>query len=153
MPTPRSSSWRITVRSAQMARASAVASVVFARELARRRGKGRGAWAYALGHALTRLCTTLGATFIKVAQIASTRADLLPKGLVDELATLRDRVPPFAFTEVRRIIEQDFARPLEEVFADFEPAPVAAASVAQVHRPVLRSTGEVVAVQVRRPDI
>jgi len=153
MPTPRSSSWRITVRGAQMARASVVASAVFARELARRRGKGRDAWAYALGHALTRLCTTLGATFIKVGQIASTRADLLPKGLVDELATLRDRVPPFAFSEVRRIVEQDFARPLEEVFADFEPAPVAAASVAQVHRAVLRSTGEVVAVKVRRPDI
>jgi ubiquinone biosynthesis protein len=159
VPAPPSPTWRITVRSAQMVRASLVATAVFARELARRRGSGSGsgrgreAWAHALGCALTRLCTTLGATFIKVGQIASTRSDLLPKGLVDELATLRDRVPPFAFAEVRRIIEQDFARPLEELFADFAPQPVAAASVAQVHRAVLRSSGAVVAVKVRRPDI
>jgi ubiquinone biosynthesis protein len=149
-----SPTWRITVRSAQMLRASLVASLVFLRELVRRRRtNGREAWAYALGDALVRLCTTLGATFIKVGQIASTRADLLPHGLVVELSTLRDRVPAFPFAEVRRTIEHDFGRPLEDLYADFEETPVAAASVAQVHRAVLRSTGEIVAVKVRRPDI
>lgn len=137
-----------------MVRASLVAALVFARELRRRRrDHGREAWAYALGHALTRLCTTLGATFIKVGQIASTRADLLPAGLVSELATLRDRVPAFPFAEVRRIVEQDFGRPLEDIYARFDEVPVAAASVAQVHRAVLRDGGELVAVKVRRPDI
>ena len=151
---PSSPTWRITVRTAQMARASLVAALVFVRELRRRRrDRGREAWAYALGHALTRLCTTLGATFIKVGQIASTRSDLLPAGLIAELSTLRDRVPPFPFAEVRRIVEQDFGRPLEDLFANFEPVPVAAASVAQVHRATLRSSGDVVAVKVRRPDI
>lgn len=153
MPASRSSTWRITLRSAQMARATLVAAAVFLRELVRRRGSGRDAWAGALGRALTRLCTTLGATFIKVGQIASTRADLLPRALVDELALLRDRVPPFPFAEVRRIVERDLGRSLEEVYARFDPEPVAAASVAQVHRAVLRSTGDDVAVKVRRPDI
>jgi len=100
-----------------------------------------------------RACTRLGATFIKVGQVASTRADLLPRPLVDELATLRDRVPPFPFAEVQRTIEADFGRPLEALFADFDPEPVAAASVAQVHRATWRATGETVAVKVRRPDV
>jgi ubiquinone biosynthesis protein len=155
VPTPTSSpTWRITVRSAQMVRASIVATLIFFRELHRRRPEhGRDAWSYALGHALVRLCTTLGATFIKVGQIASTRADLLPDGLVSELSTLRDRVPAFPFADVRRIVEHDFGRPLEEVYSSFEERPVAAASVAQVHRAVLRASGETVAVKVRRPDI
>ena len=100
-----------------------------------------------------RLCTRLGATFIKIGQIASTRADLLPGPLVDELVALQDRVPAFPFEQVRRTIESDLGRPLEDVFADFETVPIAAASVAQVHRAVLRSNGSRVAVKVRRPDI
>lgn len=153
MPTS-SPTWRITVRTVQMVRASIVATLIFFRELRRRRRvHGAEAWSYALGHALVRLCTTLGATFIKVGQIASTRADLLPDGLVAELSTLRDRVPAFPFADVRRIVEHDFGRPLEAVYASFEERPVAAASVAQVHRAVLRTSGETVAVKVRRPDI
>lgn len=149
-----SSTWRITRRSVQMVRASLVAAFVFARDLLRMRRAGADDAAMrALGRALTQLCTTLGATFIKVGQIASTRSDLLPAGLVVELSTLRDRVPPFPFTEVRRIVEHDLGRALEEVYARFEPEPVAAASVAQVHRAVLRGSGELVAVKVRRPDI
>ena len=100
-----------------------------------------------------RLCTRLGATFIQIGQIASTRADLLPGPLVDELVALQDRVPAFPFEQVRRTIESDLGRPLEDVFADFETLPIAAASVAQVHRAVLRSNGSRVAVKVRRPDI
>jgi ubiquinone biosynthesis protein len=137
------------MRSLQMARAGLVAAVVFAREAIRLRGDALRA----LGRALVRLCTTLGATFIKVGQIASTRADLLPRPLVQELATLRDQVPPFPFADVRATIERDFGRPLDALFTTFDEEPVAAASVAQVHRATLRATGDVVAVKVRRPDI
>ncbi len=148
----------VAARSAQMLRASSVALFVLLREGLRpgrsaEGGQTRARWLRASGAALVRLCTELGATFIKVGQIASTRADLLPDPLRRELATLQDRVPPFPFSEVRRTVESDLGRPLEELFDRFEVEPVAAASVAQVHRAVLRSTGDVVAVKVRRPDI
>jgi ubiquinone biosynthesis protein len=146
--------WRIAVRSAQMLRAGAAAAIVFVREGVHARRQAPGdAIARAAGRALVALCTTLGATFIKVGQIASTRADLLPRPLVEELSLLRDRVPAFSFAAVRATVETELGRPLEAVYASFEPEPVAAASVAQVHRAVLRDTGEVVAVKVRRPDI
>jgi ubiquinone biosynthesis protein len=136
-----------------MVRAGAIGGGVFARELARLWRRSPDPLARAAGRALVRLCTSLGATFIKIGQIASTRSDLLPGALVEELVALQDRVPPFALRDVRRTIECELARPLEEVFDAFEPEPVAAASVAQVHRARLRATGEVVAVKVRRPDI
>ena len=146
--------WRIAVRSAQMVRASVAATRVFAREGVRlRREAPAEAVTRAAGRALVALCTALGATFIKVGQIASTRADLLPRPLVDELALLRDRVPPFPFAAVRATVEAELGRPLDAIYAAFDPVPVAAASVAQVHRAVMRGTGEVVAVKVRRPDI
>lgn len=107
----------------------------------------------ALGRALVQLCSHLGATFIKVGQIASTRGDLLPRPLVQELARLQDDVPPFAFSDVRATVEEELGCTLGDVFSDFSTAPVAAASVAQVHRAVLRRTGDLVAVKVRRPDI
>lgn len=107
----------------------------------------------AAGRALVRLASTLGATFIKVGQIASTRADLLPPPLREELVALQDRVPAFSFDQVRDTIERDFGRPLEALFAEFDPQPVAAASVAQVHRARLRDGAQVVAVKVRRPDV
>jgi ubiquinone biosynthesis protein len=145
---------RIVARSAQMLGAGLVAAIVFLREGLRLRHRPPGEVAgRAAGRALVRLCTTLGATFIKVGQIASTRADLLPRPLVEELSLLRDRVPPFPFVAVRATVEAALGRPLESVYGSFEPDPVAAASVAQVHRAVLRGSGEVVAVKVRRPDI
>jgi ubiquinone biosynthesis protein len=153
MPVPsRSSRWRIAVRSLQVVRAGLAAAGTFLATWRRRR-RGPDAALGALGVALVRFTTRLGATFIKVGQIASTRADLLPGPLVHELATLRDRVPPFPFADVRRTIEADLGRPLEALFDRFETAPVAAASVAQVHRAVWRATGETVAVKVRRPDV
>jgi ubiquinone biosynthesis protein len=142
---------RIALRSAQLAAASCVAAATFAGG-ALRAGRDRDARLAALGASLVALCTRLGATFIKVGQIASTRGDLLPEPLIRELARLRDEVPAFPPEEARRVLEQEFGQPLEALFASFEPEPVAAASVAQVHRATLFD-GRAVAVKVRRPDI
>ena len=140
-----------------MARAAAAGTWVFAREWRRVRHAGAeprsDAAARALGRAFVHAATRLGATFIKVGQIASTRADLLPRPLVAELMALQDRVPPFPFEQARRTIEADLGKPIESVFREIDPEPLAAASVAQVHRAVLRSTGEPVAVKIRRPDV
>lgn len=143
----------VLVRIAQLVLASAAAAFVFAREALRLRGERRSGLLRAFGRAHVALCHRLGATFIKVGQIASTRGDLLPPEIVEELATLRDRVPPFPFAAAREVIERSLGRPLDAVFASFEPVPVAAASVAQVHRATLRDGGALVAVKVRRPDI
>jgi ubiquinone biosynthesis protein len=143
----------VAIRLAQLAWASAVALGVLLREAWRLRAEGRSGRVRAFGRAHVALCHRLGATFIKVGQIASTRGDLLPRELIEELSTLRDQVPPFPFAAARRVIEQSLGRPLDSVFASFEPVPVAAASVAQVHRATLAGGGDVVAVKVRRPDI
>jgi ubiquinone biosynthesis protein len=135
-----------------MVYAAIVASAVLLREWLRLRGR-EGAAPRALGRALVSVCSRLGATFIKVGQIASTRGDLLPRPLVDELATLQDQVAPFPFTAVRDTIERALEEPLEAIFSSFDPIPVAAASVAQVHRAVLRANSAAVAVKVRRPEI
>ena len=94
----------------------------------------------------------LGPTFIKFGQALSTHADLLPGDVLTELALLQDSVPPLPPGVAERAIEEAFGRGLKEVFAEFEATPLAAASIAQVHRAVLPS-GELVAVKVRRPDI
>ncbi|GIV04250.1 MAG: hypothetical protein KatS3mg015_3080 [Fimbriimonadales bacterium] len=112
-----------------------------------------GARERALGQAIVGLCTRLGATFIKVGQIVSSRSDLLPPLFARELAALQDRVPPFPFSQARAIVESELGRPLSELFCSFSVEPVAAASVAQVHRAVWRATGEEVAVKIRRPDV
>ena len=150
----RTSRRHTVARAGQITLAGAIALAVWLREMLRRRGVPlRERAPAAAGAALAGLATRLGATFIKVGQIASTRADLLPPSMVAELVRLRDRVPPFPFADVRAIVESALGRPLDELFTSFETAPVAAASVAQVHRAVLRGSGEVVAVKVRRPDV
>jgi ubiquinone biosynthesis protein len=143
---------RIVLRSLHLAVAFVRASLVLLGTAVRRGPTHRDAWLGALGRALVAACHELGATFIKVGQIASTRADLLPAPVVAELSTLRDQVPPFPFEQVREIVEAELGRPLEECFATFAAAPVAAASVAQVHRATL-ADGTPLAVKVRRPDI
>jgi ubiquinone biosynthesis protein len=94
----------------------------------------------------------LGATFIKLGQILSTRADLLPPEYQVELAKLQDAAPPLRASDVRAIIAEELGRPVEQVFAAFEDIPIAAASIGQVHAATLR-TGEDVVVKVQRPGV
>jgi ubiquinone biosynthesis protein len=94
----------------------------------------------------------LGPTFIKLAQVLSTRPDLIPVEFTQELAKLQDQVPPFPFEQARQIVEEDLKAPLEEKFPHFERTPLAAASIAQVHRARL-ADGQETVVKVQRPGI
>ncbi len=99
------------------------------------------------------LLESLGPTFIKLGQMLSTRPDLIDDEFAEELGNLRDEVPPFAFEEVRAVVEAELGRPLEELFGSLEEEPVASASIGQVHRAVEKATGTTVAVKVQRPGI
>ncbi len=94
----------------------------------------------------------LGPIFVKFGQLLSTRRDLLPPDIADELARLQDQVPPFAAEFVLAALERAYHRPVNEVFAEFEPVAVASASVAQVHFARLHD-GREVAVKILRPGI
>lgn len=98
------------------------------------------------------LAAEMGGVLIKLGQFFSVRVDILPPEVTRELAGLQDEVPPVAFSEVARQIEEDFGRPLAAVFPEFDPVPIGAASLAQVHRATLPS-GETVVVKVLRPHI
>ncbi len=95
---------------------------------------------------------TLGPTYIKLGQILSSGEGVFPPELVSEFRLLRDRVPPESFEAVRAVVEADLGRPLEDLFLRFDRAPLAAASIAQVHAATLR-TGEEVVVKVQRPAV
>src|SRR3954466_3303379 len=116
------------------------------------RGAGRDRRRAWLGRVIVDLFRELGATFIKVGQIMSTRPDLLPEYISGALAELQDHVGPFSFDDVVRTIETDLGRPLGAAFAEFAPVPLASASVSQVHKARL-ADGRVVAVKVRRPNV
>lgn len=94
----------------------------------------------------------LGPTFIKFGQILSTRPDIVPEEFVVELLKLQDEVPPVPFAEVAKVIEGEFNRPIKDIFTSIDPNPIAAASIAQVHKAVTAS-GEEVVVKVQRPGI
>ena len=104
------------------------------------------------GVRLRRALESLGPIFVKFGQMLSTRRDLLPPDLADELALLQDRVPPFPTEEALRLLENFYGRPVDDVFVDFERTPVASASVAQVHFAKLPN-GTDVAVKILRPGI
>jgi predicted unusual protein kinase regulating ubiquinone biosynthesis (AarF/ABC1/UbiB family)/nucleotide-binding universal stress UspA family protein len=93
----------------------------------------------------------LGPTFAKLGQILSTRPDLLPPVFIDELATLQERVTPLTEAEVVAVMEQELGVPWEDVFASIDPKPLAAGTIAQVHRATLE-TGDRVVVKVQRPN-
>jgi ubiquinone biosynthesis protein len=94
----------------------------------------------------------LGPAFIKLGQLLSTRADLLPSPYLDALGRLQDRIEPFSFAEVERVIHEDLGVRISKAFAAFDAEPMAAASLGQVHRAALRD-GRRVAVKVQRPNI
>jgi len=109
---------------------------------------------YQRGKELAELLTELGPTFIKVGQSLSIRTDLLSPGYVRGLATLQDQVPAFSTEVATQILEEEWGRPLTEVLDGPLPArPVAAASLGQVYKARLRSTGQEVAIKVQRPNI
>ncbi|MEO7853892.1 MAG: ubiquinone biosynthesis regulatory protein kinase UbiB, partial [Rubrivivax sp.] len=95
----------------------------------------------------------LGPIFVKFGQVLSTRRDLLPLDVADELAKLQDRVPPFPAAQAAALVEKAFGKRLDELFASFDAEPVASASIAQVHFATLKKDGREVAVKVLRPGV
>ncbi|HXP64897.1 MAG TPA: ubiquinone biosynthesis regulatory protein kinase UbiB, partial [Steroidobacteraceae bacterium] len=104
------------------------------------------------GERLRLALEDLGPIFVKFGQALSTRRDLLPVDIADELAKLQDRVPPFPGSVAVAMIEKTFGLPVGEIFGSFEPKPLAAASIAQVHAATLKG-GEEVVVKVLRPGM
>ncbi len=104
------------------------------------------------GERLRLALEALGPIFVKFGQMLSTRRDLIPPDIADELAKLQDQVPPFPSAQVFETLERVYGKPVDQVFAAFDPVPVASASVAQVHFAILPD-GREAAVKVLRPGI
>ena len=117
----------------------------YSEEKRRKRRKKQAVW-------LRESCLELGPTFIKVGQLFSTRGDLFPTEYVAELSKLQDQVPAFSYEQAAAIIQEDTGKSASELFAHFEPTPLAAASLGQVHRAQLHS-GEEVVVKIQRPGL
>jgi ubiquinone biosynthesis protein len=94
----------------------------------------------------------LGPTYIKLGQVLSTRPDLVPVEVANELAKLQDEVPPFSFDAVEQVVEAEFGKPHEKIFEELDQQPLASASIGQVHKARLKD-GEAVAVKFQRPGI
>lgn len=110
-----------------------------------RRQRKRAVW-------LRERFVSLGATFVKIGQVLSTRPDLVPLPYVEEMATLQDQVPPFDSEIAHALIESELGRPIAETFAVFNPEPIAAASIGQVYKAKLKDGTDVV-VKVQRPGL
>jgi ubiquinone biosynthesis protein len=104
------------------------------------------------GERLRLALTELGPIFVKAGQVLSTRRDLVPADIADELALLQDQVPPFAGAEARAIVEQQLKQPIGRLYAQFDERALASASIAQVHAATLHD-GRAVVVKVLRPGI
>jgi len=115
-------------------------------------GSRRGVAELGRGHRLRLALQELGPVYVKFGQILSTRRDLLPVDIADELASLQDDVPPFPSDQARAIIESELRSTIAELFGQFDDRPLASASIAQVHTARLHS-GEQIVVKVVRPDI
>ena len=105
-----------------------------------------------LGERLRLALEELGPIFVKFGQAVSTRRDLLPRDIADELAKLQDKVPPFPSDQAVRIIEDAYGKSVEEVFERFDREPLAAASIAQVHTAKIANGTEVI-VKILRPGV
>ncbi len=103
------------------------------------------------GQHLRELLDELGPTFVKFGQLLSTRPDIVPPDILVELQSLQDDVRPFPYEDVERVISEDLGLSVEQLFTDFDPIPVAAASIGQVHQATLPN-GRRVAVKVQRPN-
>lgn len=102
---------------------------------------------------LRRILLELGPAFVKIAQAVSSRPDVIPPAYLDELSLLQDRIAPFSTDSAFNIIEKELGLPLDMIFSEISPEPVAAASLGQVYQARLRSSGKVVAVKVQRPGV
>uniref|UniRef100_A0A0D3G0R6 ABC1 atypical kinase-like domain-containing protein n=1 Tax=Oryza barthii TaxID=65489 RepID=A0A0D3G0R6_9ORYZ len=102
---------------------------------------------------LRRILLELGPTFVKIAQAVSSRPDVIPPAYLDELSLLQDRIAPFSTEVAFNIIETELGLPLDMIFSEISPEPVAAASLGQVYQARLRSNRKVVAVKVQRPGV
>lgn len=116
-------------------------------------GEGsEGVSRFSRGERARQALERLGPTFIKLGQVLSTRPDLLPRDILHEMQKLQDRVPPFAFDQVAKLVEAELGHPVSEVFSELFDQPLAAASIGQVHLARLQD-GEPVVVKVMRPDL